>query len=180
MIFLREGKVILYIGYDVENNVNIEMSSAHKYNNGSWTKVDAFRQYQVAKGVEKCILSVGGDDKRIGLPRTLPEMEDIPDLAQAKYYIGGVPPSFRAKNVVLPSQVSFLGCMANIVVQEGYDPMAEQYYGVEPSCGNKVSVHQLVHLHRHNVRVLQIFILLNKFHFAAAVEDSWILRRRIS
>nr|XP_012216711.1 PREDICTED: laminin subunit alpha-1-like [Linepithema humile] len=136
MIFLREGKVILHVGYG--GNVSMEMSSTHKYNTGNWTKVDAFRQYQVRKNIEKCSLSIGGDnDKRIGAPTPQPKKEDIPDLAQAKYYIGGLPPSFRAEKLMLPSQVSFLGCMANIIVQEGYDPMAEQYYGVEPSCGNK-------------------------------------------
>lgn len=136
MIFLREGRVILHVGYG--GNVSMEMSSTYKYNTGNWTKVDAFRQYQVRKNIEKCSLSIGGDnDKRIGAPTPQPKKEDIPDLAQAKYYIGGLPPSFRAEKLILPSQVSFLGCMANIVVQEGYDPMAEQYYGVESSCGNK-------------------------------------------
>lgn len=118
----------------------MEMSSKHKYNTGNWTKVDAFRQYLLRKNIEKCSLSVGGEaDKRIGAPTPQPKKEDIPDFAQAKYYIGGVPPSFRAEELMLPSQVSFLGCMSNIVIQEGYDPMAEQYYGVEPTCGSKVS-----------------------------------------
>ncbi|XP_036145001.1 laminin subunit alpha-1 isoform X3 [Monomorium pharaonis] len=134
MIFLREGKVILHVGYG--GNISLEMSSTYKHNNGNWTKVDAFRQYQVHKNIEKCSLSIN-NDKRIAVPSPQPEKEDIPDLAQAKYYIGGVPPSFRDEKLILPSQVSFLGCMSNIVVQEGYDPMAEQYYGVESSCGNK-------------------------------------------
>lgn len=138
MIFLREGRVILHVGYG--GNVSMEMSSTYKYNTGNWTKVDAFRQYQVRKNIEKCSLSIGGDnDKRIGAPTPQPKKEDIPDLSQAKYYIGGLPPSFRAEKLMLPSQVSFLGCMSNIIVQEGYDPMAEQYYGVESSCSNKVS-----------------------------------------
>ncbi|XP_076668102.1 wing blister isoform X2 [Andrena cerasifolii] len=136
IIFLREGKVILHVGYG--GNVSMEMSSKHKYNTGNWTKVDAFRQYLLRKNIEKCSLSVGGEaDKRIGAPTPQPKKEDIPDFAQAKYYIGGVPPSFRAEELMLPSQVSFLGCMSNIVIHEGYDPMAEQYYGVEPTCGSK-------------------------------------------
>ncbi|KZC04266.1 Laminin subunit alpha-1 [Dufourea novaeangliae] len=136
MIFLREGKVILHVGYG--GNASMEMSSKHKYNTGNWTKMDAFRQYQLRKNIEKCSLSVGGEaDKRIGAPTPQPKKEDIPDFSQAKYYIGGVPPSFRAEKLMLPSQVSFLGCMSNINVQEGYDPMAEQYYGVEPTCGSK-------------------------------------------
>ncbi|XP_023288824.1 laminin subunit alpha-2 [Orussus abietinus] len=136
MIFLREGRVILHVGYG--GNVSMEMSSTQKYNNGNWTKVDAFRQYQLRKNIEKCSLSVNGEvDKKIGAPTPQPKNEDIPDLAQAKYYIGGVPPSFHAEKLLLPSQISFLGCMSNIIIQEGYDPMAEQYYGVEPSCGNR-------------------------------------------
>ncbi|XP_077268130.1 wing blister isoform X1 [Temnothorax americanus] len=135
MIFLREGKVILDVGYG--GNVSKEISSTRKYNTGNWTKVDASRQYQIRHNIEKCSLSIDNDDSLIVVPTPQPKKEDIPDLAQAKYYIGGLPPSFRAEKLMLPSQVSFLGCMANIIVQEGYDPMAEQYYGVESSCGNK-------------------------------------------
>ncbi|CAK9806681.1 Laminin subunit alpha-1 [Anthophora quadrimaculata] len=136
MIFLREGKVILHIGYG--GNVSMEMSSKFKHNTGNWTKVDAFRYYQSRKNIEKCSLTIGGEaDKKIGAPTPQPKKEDIPDFLQAKYYIGGVPPSFRAEKIMLPSQVSFLGCMSNIIVEEGYDPMAEQYYGVEPTCGHK-------------------------------------------
>ncbi|XP_053979211.1 laminin subunit alpha-1-like isoform X1 [Hylaeus volcanicus] len=136
MIFLREGKVIFRVGYG--GNVSIEMFSKQKHNNGNWTKVNAFRQYHLDKNIEQCTLRVGEkDDTTFGAPTPQPKKEDFPDLAQAKYYIGGVPPSFRAEKLMLPSQVSFLGCMSNIVIQEGYDPMAEQYYGVEPSCGNK-------------------------------------------
>lgn len=138
MIFLREGKVILQIGYG--GNVSMEMSSNFKYNTGNWTKVDASRYYQLHKNIEKCSLSVGENDKRIGAPTPQPKKEDIPNFLQAKYYIGGVPPSFRADKLMLPSQVSFLGCMSNIIIEVGYDPMAEQYYGVEPICTNKVSI----------------------------------------
>ncbi|XP_035736479.1 laminin subunit alpha-1-like [Vespa mandarinia] len=136
MIFLREGRVILHIGYG--GNVSMEMSSTYKYNNGNWTTVDAFRQYLLRKSIEKCSLNVGEEnDKKMGAPTPQPKKEDIPDLAKAKYYFGGVPPSFRAENIILPSQVSFLGCMSNIIIQEGYDPMVEQYYGIEPTCANK-------------------------------------------
>ncbi|XP_051174494.1 laminin subunit alpha-1 isoform X1 [Leptopilina boulardi] len=136
MIFLREGRVFLHIGYG--GNVSMEMYSNHKYNTGNWTKVDAFRQYQSRKNIEKCILSVGGDnDKKLVVPTPQPKKEDIPDFEEAKYYIGGVPPSFRNEDLILPRPVSFLGCMSNIVVQEGYDPLAEKYYGIEPSCGNR-------------------------------------------
>lgn len=148
--------MILHVGYG--GNVSMEMSSKHKYNTGNWTKVDAYRQYQLRKNIEKCSLSIGGEaDKRIGAPTPQPKTEDIPDLAQAKYYIGGVPPSFRADKLILPRQVSFLGCMSNIIVQEGYDPMAEQYYGVEPSCGNKVNTRRGNHS----------FACRNKYSFLA-------------
>lgn len=130
--------MILQIGYG--SNVSMEMSSNFKYNTGNWTKVDAFRYYQLHKNIEKCSLSVGENDKRIGAPATQPKKEDIPNFLQAKYYIGGVPPSFRADKLMLPSQVSFLGCMSNIIIEVGYDPMAEQYYGVEPICTNKVGI----------------------------------------
>ncbi|XP_015124906.1 laminin subunit alpha-1, partial [Diachasma alloeum] len=135
MIYLREGRVVLQIDYG--GNISMEMSSTFKYNNGNWTKVDAFRQYQLRKNIEKCSLSVGENDKKLGAPTPQPKKEDIPDLSGSKYYFGGVPPSFRAEKLVLPHQVSFLGCMSNINVQEGYDPMAEVFYGVEPSCSSR-------------------------------------------
>ena len=138
MIFLREGRVVLHIAYG--GNVNLEMSSSFRYNTGNWTKVDAFRQYQNRKGIEKCSFSIDGEnDKKFGAPTPQPRKEDIPDLSRAKYYIGGVPPSFRIDGFILPTPISFLGCMSNINVGEGYDPMAEQYYGVEPGCRSKVS-----------------------------------------
>ncbi|XP_048508975.1 laminin subunit alpha-1 [Athalia rosae] len=137
MIYLRDGRVVLHIGYGGNNSM--DMLSTHKYNTGNWTKIDAFRQYHLRNGIEQCSLSVGGNtDKKIVAPTPQPKKEDIPDLLQAKYYIGGVPPSFKTEaNIMLPNPVSFLGCMSDIFIQEGYDPMAEQYYGVEPSCGNK-------------------------------------------
>ncbi|KAF7990369.1 hypothetical protein HCN44_000174 [Aphidius gifuensis] len=136
MIFLREGYVVLHIGYG--GKISIEMSSKYKYNKGNWTKVDAFRQYQLKKNIEKCSLNINGeDDKKIGAPTPQPKKEDIPDLSQAMYYIGGVPPSFYKRKLSLPTTSSFLGCISNINVQEGYDPMAEKYYGVESGCTNK-------------------------------------------
>ncbi|XP_014221917.2 laminin subunit alpha-1 [Trichogramma pretiosum] len=131
VIFLSEGHVVLQIAYG--GGVVMKMTSSLKYNSGNWTKVDAFRQYQPRTGMEKCSFSVNGEsDKKIGEPT--PRQEDIPDLSNAKFFIGGVPPSFRVDNFTLPTRVSFLGCISNILVQEGYDPMAEQYYGVEPGC----------------------------------------------
>ncbi|XP_076751939.1 wing blister [Xylocopa sonorina] len=136
MIFLREGKVILYIRYG--GNVSIELSTDFKYNTGNWIKVDASRHYDPRKKIEQCSLNVGArNDQRIVAPSLQPTADDIPDFSQAKYYMGGVPPSFRADKVMLPPQVSFLGCMSNIIIGEGYNPMAEQYYGVEPTCRNE-------------------------------------------
>ncbi|CAB0032889.1 unnamed protein product [Trichogramma brassicae] len=131
VIFLSEGHVVLQIAYG--GGVVMKMTSSLQYNSGNWTKVDAFRQYQPRTGMEKCSFSVNGEsDKKIGEPT--PRQEDIPDLSNAKFFIGGVPPSFRVDNFTLPTRVSFLGCISNILVQEGYDPMSEQYYGVEPGC----------------------------------------------
>lgn len=139
MIFLREGHVVLHLVYG--GDISTEMISTGVYNTGNWTKVDAFRQFQPRKGIEKCSFSVNGEnDKKIGAPTPQPRQEDIPDMSNAKYYIGGVPPSFRVDGFVLPTHVSFLGCMSNIFVQEGYDPMAEHYYGIEPGCRNKVNI----------------------------------------
>lgn len=75
---------------------------------------------------------------RHGSPATPLKADSLPDLASALYYIGGVPPGFRA---VGPSEalVSFLGCMSMVqAAQEGYNPLRGQFYGVEPSCTDKV------------------------------------------
>ncbi|XP_015607311.1 laminin subunit alpha-1 [Cephus cinctus] len=176
MIYLREGRVVLHIGYG--GNVSMEMSSTHKYNTGNWTEVGAFRQYQTTKNIEKCRLSVGGEtDKKIGAPTPQPKKDDIPDLSQALYYIGGLPPSFRNDQLMLPSQVSFLGCMSNIVIQDGYDPMAEKYYGVEPSCGNKplriVGFYGNGYLEHHSFTLKKISSVIN-FTFRT-MQDTAIL-----
>lgn len=136
MLSLRDAKVVLQIRYG--GNVSMEMVSAKSHNTGQWTKVDAYRQFQLGNNMERCILKVGSEnDQKLGTPSPQPRKDQIPNLAKAQYYFGGVPPSFESGVLDFSQKMSFLGCMSNIYVKEGYDPMAEQFYGVEPSCSQK-------------------------------------------
>lgn len=76
----------------------------------------------------------------------MPEKNSFPNLENATYYIGGVPPEFYissqdiTKN--LHTHASFLGCIEEIHIDGSrYNPLDEKHYeryGVESSCSNKV------------------------------------------
>lgn len=89
-------------------------------------------------------------EARNGVPATPIKPDALPDLAGALYYVGGVPPGYKALRHFRASLrpepegkpiVPFLGCMSLIQVdQEGYNPLRGQFYGVEPSCADKVGM----------------------------------------
>jgi laminin alpha 1/2 len=76
----------------------------------------------------------------------------LPDLSNALYFVGGVPPgSFGTGTNKLDQPGSFLGCLAEIqVMQDGYSPLRGQFYGVEAGCADssldKASFHGRGHL----------------------------------
>lgn len=81
------------------------------------------------------VLKVGGESKE-GVPSPLPNQNDIPDLLESDYMIGGVTPGFKFLNG-LPK--SFLGCMSDIQIgQQGYDLMKGISWGVQSTCSDKV------------------------------------------
>lgn len=81
------------------------------------------------------VLKVGGESKE-GVPSPPPNQNDIPDLSESEYMIGGITPGFKSING-LPK--SFLGCMSDIqIAQQGYDPMKGISWGVQPTCSDKV------------------------------------------
>jgi len=83
----------------------------------------------------KGVLKVGGESKE-GAPSPPPNQNDIPDLSESEYMIGGIPPGFKSISGV---SKSFLGCMSDIqIAQQGYNPMRGISYGVQPTCSNKV------------------------------------------
>lgn len=76
------------------------------------------------------------DEVRDGAPTPPPGQDAIPDLAGAQFYVGGVPPGLRTP---LPVPGSFLGCLSDLLVlQEGYNLLRNQYWGVQASCSDKV------------------------------------------
>lgn len=84
----------------------------------------------------KGILKVGGESKE-GVPSPPPNQNDIPDLSESEYMIGGVPPGFKTISG-LPK--SFLGCMSDIqIAQQGYNPMRGISWGIQPTCSDKVN-----------------------------------------
>jgi len=78
---------------------------------------------------------VGGESKE-GVPSPPPNQNDIPDLSESEYMVGGVLPGFKSING-LPK--SFLGCMSDIqIAQQGYNPMRGISWGVQSTCSVKV------------------------------------------
>ncbi|VVC37186.1 Hypothetical protein CINCED_3A012310 [Cinara cedri] len=131
-IRLHDGKVVFrvsYSGYSL-----LEISTTSRYNTGSWTKLEATRYFDRKKKLEKGVLKVGGESKE-GVPSPPPNQNDIPDLSESEYMIGGITPGFKSINS-LPK--SFLGCMSDIqIAQQGYDPMKGISWGVQPTCSDK-------------------------------------------
>lgn len=61
----------------------------------------------------------------------------LPDLAEAPYWVGGVPPGGRARGAPPP----LLGCLGALTVdREGYDLLAApSRHGLEPRCADRVT-----------------------------------------
>ncbi|XP_071452213.1 laminin subunit alpha-2-like [Hetaerina americana] len=150
-IVLRKGRVVFRIGYGGDSR--LELSTEGRYNNGEWIRVEASRAYDRKRRLEKGLLKVGGES-RDGAPSPPPSGPDaLPDLSGGEYYIGGTPPGFSLPSMgplgdwgimggVLEGKGShahpFRGCLSDLqVVQEGYNPLRGQFYGVEASCPNK-------------------------------------------
>ncbi|KDR22194.1 Laminin subunit alpha-1, partial [Zootermopsis nevadensis] len=132
---LRNGKVLFRVGYGGETR--LEMASQDRHNTGNWTIVEASRLFDRRKKLEKGILKVEGE-ARDGAPTSPPGQEALPDLSDALYFVGGVPPgSLGTGSNKLDLPGSFLGCLAEIqVVQDGYSPLRGQFYGVEAGCAD--------------------------------------------
>lgn len=71
-----------------------------------------------------------------GSPTPPPNQDMIPDMSEAKYYVGGLPPD---ANLQLDLTGAFLGCMKDIQIDTGgYSLLKGQYWGVQASCSKKV------------------------------------------
>lgn len=99
------------------------------------------------------VLKVEGEI-RDGAPTPPPNQDAIPNLANANFYVGGVPPGFKT-SVTLPGP--FLGCMSDLqVAQEGYNLLKGQFWGVQASCSEKVTYHKFVHYLSHRNKLFTL------------------------
>nr|CAD7455143.1 unnamed protein product [Timema tahoe] len=129
---LSEGRVMFNIGYG--GDLYLEILTPEKHNHGNWTIVEASRYFDRKSKKEKCVLKVEGESQD-GEPNKQPSLSAIPDLSSAFYFVGGVPPGFSSGPNKLQVLNSYLGCLADIQVnQEGYNPLHGQFYGVEAAC----------------------------------------------
>lgn len=119
-----------------------------------------------------------GDDSHEGAPPRPPNSDSIPDLSEAQYLIGGLPPGFKlvGNNNDIPT--SFLGCMSGIqVVNEGFSPLQGKfYYGVEASCSLPLKVasfqgYGYLHLASHQLKKKSSF----EFVFRTLQSDVFLM-----
>ncbi|XP_046676227.1 laminin subunit alpha-1 isoform X3 [Homalodisca vitripennis] len=169
---LSQGHVVFRIGYGGDSS--LEISTVKTYNNGNWTRLEATRYFDRKKKVEKGLLKM--ETELIdGAPTPPPGQDAIPDFFGANFYVGGVPPGFKAP---IPLPGSFLGCMSDVqVLQEGYNLLRNRFWGVQGSCSDKpltvVGFHGdgYLELASHSLRKKSSF----GFVFATVQEDALLM-----
>jgi laminin alpha 1/2 len=90
---LYEGKVIFRIDYGGESH--LEINTTKRYNTGKWVNVEAAREFLPKRNTENGSLKVNNDDAHTGAPTKPVNSNLLPDLSEAMYYLGGVPPGFK-------------------------------------------------------------------------------------
>lgn len=134
-ILLRDGHVVFQIGYGGESQ--LEMSSSRRYNDGNWTSVEASRNFDRRRGVEKGLLKVN-DESKDAAPPTPTLQTQIPDLSSADYLIGGVPQGYNFGKLHLRLPKSLLGCISDLFIDKDlYNPIMGRSNGVSSSCSDK-------------------------------------------
>lgn len=86
------------------------------------------------------------EEPQTGAPTKPINSNLLPDLSSALYYLGGVPPGFKAGTTKAPgADHAFLGCMRDMVInQETFDPLESRvYFGIEPSCRATITRYNL-------------------------------------
>jgi laminin, alpha 1/2 len=137
---LFEGRIVFRIDYGGESK--LEINTTKKYNKGEWVRVEASRQYKVKGSTEEGSLNVNNEETKFGSPTTPITSKMIPDFKDTLYYLGGIPPGFRSGSTKAPgADYGFLGCMKDVQINADIiDPLqSSQYYGVEPSCKDKIT-----------------------------------------
>lgn len=141
----------------------MEINTTKKYNNGLWTTLTAAREFKAKQTTENGSLKVNSESHE-GSPTAPITAKHLPDLADAAYYLGGVPPGrLKANEMLEHSKIitsiiftgfksgttkapgadhPYLGCMKDIQINgEVYDPLdSSSYYGVEPNCQEAITM----------------------------------------
>lgn len=115
----------------------MEINTTKRYNIGQWVNVEAAREFTARGNTENGHLRVNNDEPISGSPTTPITSNILPDLSKGNYYIGGLPPGFRAGTPKAPgADHGLLGCVKDIQINgETYDPLeSSQYFGIESSC----------------------------------------------
>ncbi|XP_049762590.1 laminin subunit alpha-1 [Schistocerca cancellata] len=137
-VVMREGKVIFIILYGDGNR--LEISTSNFYNTGKWFHIDAIRFFDRRSNHETAKLKIGNDEHEAS-PISPQSSDTIPDLSEAYYLIGGLPPGCDLAQNNIGFTKPFLGCMSGIqVVNEGINPLQGKFYGVEASCSLSLRV----------------------------------------
>ncbi|GBP57454.1 Laminin subunit alpha-2 [Eumeta japonica] len=129
-ISLRSCRVVFRVEYAA---AALEIVAAGRHCHGRPVHVQAIRVF-AKNNLEKGSLRVNGEET-LGSPE--PPVQDasaLPNLANAPYWLGGVPPG------ALLAAPPLLGCLGALMVdREGYDLLnTPRRYGVEARCGNRV------------------------------------------
>lgn len=86
---MNDGKIIFRVDYGGESK--LEINTTKKYNNGEWISLTAAREFKSKRNTENGRLKVNSESNE-GSPTAPITSKLLPDLADAAYYLGGVPP----------------------------------------------------------------------------------------
>ena len=122
---------------DYGGESQLEINTTQRYNTGKWVNVEAAREFTPKRNTENGSLKVENEGPQTGAPTKPINANLLPDLSSALYYLGGVPPGFKAGTTKAPgADHGFLGCMKDMVINgDTYDPLESRvFFGIEATC----------------------------------------------
>lgn len=93
-------------------------------------------------GLSPGSLRVNGEETLGSASPPVQAAAQLPDLAHARYWVGGVPPGAQAALPPGALPPALMGCIGALTVdREGYNILeTPTRFGVEPTCDNRVSL----------------------------------------
>ncbi|KAH9636205.1 hypothetical protein HF086_007157 [Spodoptera exigua] len=131
-VWLRSCRVVFVVEYG--GGARLEITAAGAHCGGRPAHVQATRAFASNK-LEKGSLRVNGEET-LGSPAPpVQAAAALPDLAGARYWLGGAPPGHAHATPAPP----LLGCVGAVTVDRaGYDLLdAPTRHGLEPRCGER-------------------------------------------